>query len=156
VAVDLNRCRESPGYRSSGGAPLVTMMEPAQLRNRDDPSPRWRVDRLGLRAVLLQCQMRSAPMVVVAEAVQVSVRTALIESDHVMVGTVMKATDTILFTRLSRNVFQVWDGGLLWRTKFLLTLVSPISIPSLSSSRNNVSREGSAGQFSSNLRGTER
>lgn len=37
-------------------------------------------------------------MVVVDEAVQVSVQTALIESDHVMVGTVMKATDTILFT----------------------------------------------------------
>lgn len=37
-------------------------------------------------------------MVVVDEAVQVSTQTALIESDHVMVGTVMEATDTILFT----------------------------------------------------------
>lgn len=74
------------------------MMESAQLRNRDDPSPRWRMDRFGLRAVIPQSQMSSAPMVVVDEAVQVSVQTALIESDHVMVGTVMKATDTILFT----------------------------------------------------------
>lgn len=74
------------------------MMGPAQLRNRDNPSRRWRLDRLGLRAVLPQSQMSSARMVVVDEAVQVSIQTALIESDHVMVGTVMEATDTILFT----------------------------------------------------------
>jgi hypothetical protein len=49
-------------------------------------------------------------------------------------GTAKKSTDTTLFTRFSRNVFQVWDGGLVRRTMYLLTLVSPISMPSLSSS----------------------
>src|SRR3954470_21323278 len=51
-----------------------------------------------------------------------------------MVGTVKKSTDTMLFTWLSRNVFHVCDGGLLRRSMYLLTLVSPMSMPSLSSS----------------------
>ena len=51
-----------------------------------------------------------------------------------IVGTVKKSTDTKLFTWLSRNVLHVCDGGLLRRTMYLLTLVSPISIPSFSSS----------------------
>src|SRR4051794_3805414 len=51
-----------------------------------------------------------------------------------MVGTVKKSTDTIFFTWLSRNVFQVCDGGRRRRIMYLLTLVSPMSIPSFSSS----------------------
>jgi hypothetical protein len=39
-----------------------------------------------------------------------------------------------VFTWLSRNVRQVWEGGLWRRTRYLLTLVSPMSIPSLSNS----------------------
>jgi hypothetical protein len=38
------------------------------------------------------------------------------------------------FYVFSRNVFQVWDGGLLRRTIHLLTLVSPIWMPSWSRS----------------------
>ena len=51
-----------------------------------------------------------------------------------IVGTVKKSTETILFTWFSRKVLHVWDGGLLRRTMYLLTLVSPMSMPSLSSS----------------------
>src|SRR5688500_17459057 len=51
-----------------------------------------------------------------------------------MVGTIKKSTDTMFFTWLSRKVRHVWDGGFLRRTMYLLTLVSPISIPNLSSS----------------------
>lgn len=36
--------------------------------------------------------------------------------------------------RFSRKVFQVWDGGLRCRTRYLLTLVSPTLMPILSSS----------------------
>jgi hypothetical protein len=42
--------------------------------------------------------------------------------------------ETILFMWFSRKVLHVWDGGLLRRTMYLLTLVSPMSMPSLSSS----------------------
>src|SRR5215813_8471408 len=48
-----------------------------------------------------------------------------------IVGTVKKSTETMVFTWLSRKVFQVWDGGLRRHTRYLLTLVSPMSIPSL-------------------------
>ena len=48
--------------------------------------------------------------------------------------TVKKSTDTMLFTWLSRKVFQVCEGGLLRRIMYLLTLVSPMSIPSFKSS----------------------
>jgi hypothetical protein len=47
-----------------------------------------------------------------------------------IVGAVKKSTETILVIWFSRKVFQVWDGGLLRRTMYLLTLVSPMSIPS--------------------------
>ena len=50
------------GY--SGGAPLVTMMQAAHFWDRDDPARRRRLDGSRLRAVLLQCQMRAAPMIV--------------------------------------------------------------------------------------------
>src|ERR1700675_328346 len=51
-----------------------------------------------------------------------------------MVGTVKKSTETICWTWLSRNVRQVWLGDFRCRTIYLLTLVSPMSIPSLSNS----------------------
>ena len=44
----------------SDGAPLVTMVQPAHFRDREDPSRGGRLDRPGFRAVLLQCQMRPA------------------------------------------------------------------------------------------------
>src|SRR6516225_5174704 len=51
-----------------------------------------------------------------------------------MVGTGKKSTETMDFTWLSRKVRQVGEGGLWRRTRYLLTLVSPISMPSLSNS----------------------
>jgi hypothetical protein len=51
-----------------------------------------------------------------------------------MVGTVKKSTETILWRWFSRKVFQVCEGGLLRRIMYLLTLVSPMSIPSFKSS----------------------
>src|SRR4029450_7718603 len=49
-------------------------------------------------------------------------------------GALKKSTDTKLWTWFSRKVRQVCDGGFRLRTRYLLTLVSPISIPSFSSS----------------------
>ena len=51
-----------------------------------------------------------------------------------MVGTVKKSTDTRLFRWLSRKVRQVCDGGFRFRTRYLLTLVSPMLMASLSNS----------------------
>src|SRR5450755_2956297 len=51
-----------------------------------------------------------------------------------MVGTVKKSTETSCWMWLSRNVRHVWLGDFRGRTIYLLTLVSPISIPSLSNS----------------------
>src|SRR5215469_4527929 len=51
-----------------------------------------------------------------------------------MVGTVKKSTETICERWFSRKVRQVCDGGLRQRTMYLLTLLSPMSMPSLSSS----------------------
>ena len=49
-------------------------------------------------------------------------------------GTVKKSTDTKLFTWFSKNVFHDFDGDPLPRTRYLLTLVSLMSKPSLSNS----------------------
>jgi len=62
-------------------------MEPTHLRNRDDPSSAWRLDRPGLRAVLRQCQMRPAPVIVVDEVLKMSIQAALAENHHVIPGT---------------------------------------------------------------------
>jgi hypothetical protein len=68
----------------SGRTPLVTMMEPTQLWNRDDQSTIWQLDWSGLRAVVLHCQMRAASMIVIDEVLKVSVQTAIVEYDHVI------------------------------------------------------------------------
>jgi len=48
-----------------------------------------------------------------------------------IVGTVKKSTDTIVFKWFSRKVRQVCEGGLRRRTIYLLTLVWPMSMPSI-------------------------
>ena len=68
----------------SGSAPLAPMVQPTHLWNGDDPSGVWRLNRSGLRAVLLERQMGAAAMVVFREAFEVSVQTALAEYDHVI------------------------------------------------------------------------
>ena len=69
------------------------MMESTHLQNGDDPSRIWLLDRSGLRAVLLQCQMRSASMIVVDEVLKVSVQTALVEYDQVIQALAAKGAD---------------------------------------------------------------
>src|ERR1700730_11858234 len=51
-----------------------------------------------------------------------------------MVGTVKKSTETKSLTWFSRKVRQVCEGGVWRRPMYLATLVSPIEMPSLSSS----------------------
>src|SRR5262249_21479052 len=51
----------------SGGAPLVSVMQPAQHRYRDDPARLRRLDRSGLRRILLQCQVNAVAMIIVHE-----------------------------------------------------------------------------------------
>ena len=55
----------------SGGATFVAMMQTTNFRNGDDsPSFRW-LNRAPLRGVLLQAQMGTTPMIVVAEILRV-------------------------------------------------------------------------------------
>src|ERR1039457_5402617 len=51
-----------------------------------------------------------------------------------MVGTVNKSIETVVFTWFSRKVRHVCEGGFRRWTMYLLTLVSPMSMPSLRSS----------------------
>src|SRR5260370_1267156 len=51
-----------------------------------------------------------------------------------MVGTVKKSIETVVFTWFSRKVRHVCEGRFRRRTMYLLTLVSPTSMPSLRSS----------------------
>src|SRR5665811_2558892 len=51
-----------------------------------------------------------------------------------MVGTVKKSIETVVFTWFSRKVRHVCEGGFRRRAMYLLTLVSPMSMPSLRSS----------------------
>src|SRR5674476_1289591 len=51
-----------------------------------------------------------------------------------MVGTVKKSIETVVFTWFSRKVRHVCEGGFRRWTRYLLTLVSPMSMPSLRSS----------------------
>src|ERR1035437_2606523 len=51
-----------------------------------------------------------------------------------MVGTVKKSIETVVFRWFSRKVRQVCEGGFRRWTRYLLTLVSPMSMPSLRSS----------------------
>src|SRR5260370_23935761 len=51
-----------------------------------------------------------------------------------MLGSVKKSIDTVVFTWFSRKVRHVCEGGFRRRTMYLLTLVSPISMPSFRSS----------------------
>ena len=53
-----------------------------------------------------------------------------------MVGTVKKSTEPKLWMWFSRNVRQVWAGGFRLRTRYLLTLVSPILMPRLELAMN--------------------
>jgi len=69
---------------SSGGAALVTMMESADLWNRNDLPKFRRLDRARLRCVLLQSQVRPASVIVVHEALKVPVEASFIEHDHVV------------------------------------------------------------------------
>ena len=68
----------------SGRASLVTMMQPTDLRNGNDPSTIWRLDRSRLRGVFLKRQVGPAAMVIISEACEMPVQTAFVEYDHVI------------------------------------------------------------------------
>ena len=66
------------------GAALVTMIESADFRHRNNPPHVRRLDRAGNRCVLLQSQVRPAPMIVVRETLQVMVQAPFAEHDYVI------------------------------------------------------------------------
>ena len=60
------------------------MMQSTNLRDRDDPAGIGRLHTAGLRAVLLQCQMCPAAMVIIKEHFEIPAQTALVEYDYVI------------------------------------------------------------------------
>ena len=66
------------------GAPLVSMMQPAQHRYRHDPSTLGRLDRSPLRSIFFQRQVNAVPMIIVHECLEVPVQAAFVEHDQVI------------------------------------------------------------------------
>ena len=62
--------------RVSGGATFVPMMEPTDLGDRNDSPGFWRLDGAKLGRVLLQAEVRAAPMIVVHESSEMAVQLA--------------------------------------------------------------------------------
>ena len=59
-------------------------MQSTDLRNRNDPASIGPLHTARLRAVLLQCQMCPAAMVIIKEHFEIPAQTALVEYDHVI------------------------------------------------------------------------
>src|SRR6516162_11707666 len=70
--------------RDLRGAPLVSVMQPAQHWYRYDPARLRRLDRSGLRSIFLQCQVNAVLMVIFHECLEVPVQTWLVEHDQVI------------------------------------------------------------------------
>ena len=81
------------------------MVKTANLRNRDDRARFWSLDNAGFRAVLLQCQVCSCPMIIAAERLQMMAQAAFVEDDDVI---------QTLPTDGADDAFDV--GSLPWRT----------------------------------------
>jgi hypothetical protein len=65
-------------------AALVTMMESADFRHRNNPPHVRRLDGARFRCVLLQSQVGPAPMIVVHETLQVTVQAPFAEHNYVV------------------------------------------------------------------------
>lgn len=63
---------------------LVTMMNSADCRHGNNPPQVRRLDRTRFRCVLLQSQVRPAPMIVTHETMQVTVQAPLAKHDYVI------------------------------------------------------------------------
>jgi hypothetical protein len=81
------------------------------------------LSRLG-KAVTLKCRMHRRSLARTRETYKIWNR----------MGTVKKSTETKLLTWLLRQVRQVCEGGFRRRTRYVLTLVSPMLMPSFRSS----------------------
>jgi hypothetical protein len=75
------------------GAPLVTMMESADLRNRNDPPGFGRLDGPSLRRVLLQSQVCPGLMIVIEEISKVPVKTSFVEYNDVVQALAANGSD---------------------------------------------------------------
>ena len=69
---------------SLGGAPLVPVMKPANLRYRDNGSAFRRLHGPRFRRVLDQRQVRPGLVIIRAEGFHVPVQRGLVENDHVI------------------------------------------------------------------------
>jgi hypothetical protein len=70
--------------RDLRGAPLVSVMQPAQHRYRYDPARFRRLDRSRLRSIFLQCPVNAVLMVIFHECLEVPVQASLVEHDQVI------------------------------------------------------------------------
>ena len=69
------------------------MMEPADLRDRDDPPGFWCLDGPWLWRFLLQSKVRATPMIIVREFSEVAIQVSFTEYDHVIQALPPNAAD---------------------------------------------------------------
>lgn len=91
-----------------GGPPLVTMMESADLRNRNDRPLFGRPDGPSLRRVLLQSQVCPGSMIVIEEISKVPVKAAFVEYDDVVQALAANGSDDPL--DISTLPRRAWRG----------------------------------------------
>jgi hypothetical protein len=112
----------------SGGVPLVTMVQPAHFRDREDPSHGGRLDRSGLRGVLLQCQMRATSMIVIDETLKVSAprfKNLYAKIDFIGTGTQMKYPCEDLHSAALRIIDAYGPERCVWASCFPNELWTP-------------------------------
>jgi hypothetical protein len=85
-----------------GGAPLVPVMEAADLGDRDDVTPRRRLRRSRMRRVFGQRQMRPGPMIVREVSCQHAAQMPLAEDDDVI--------QTLAADPISRSTYGFCHG----------------------------------------------
>src|SRR6266404_3275706 len=90
--------------RTLRSAPLVAMVQTANLRNGDDPPSFRQLDRPRLGRVLLQSEVRAASMIIGDEAVKMAPEAGFVEHDHMVQA---------FATKSANHTFNV--GALPWR-----------------------------------------
>ena len=84
----------------SGGAPLVPVMEAADLGDRDDVTQRRRLGRSGVWRIFGQRQMRPCPMIVGEVSRQHAAQMRLAEDDDVIQTLAADGSDQPLHVRI--------------------------------------------------------
>ena len=101
------------------------MMQTAHLRKRDDSASCWSLHWPRHGRIFPQPEMRSASVIVGDEGIPVAAQGPFVDNDHMIQAFAPDRAD---------HAFNVRAPGVRRRPMYLLTLVSPTSMPSFSNS----------------------